>query len=692
MTISATYFNYTLQFVRPAGTSRGVYTTKDSWFISLTQKEITGVGECSLLKELSIDNRPDFEDKLNEVCHQINIGTFSFDDPLYDFPAIKFGLETALLDLKNGGKGIIFPSDFTKGDMSIVTNGLIWMGTPETMQQQIAEKLDKGFSCIKLKIGSLDWGTEKGLIEAMRQKFSARELTIRVDANGAYTHEHVYTILDDLAKLEVHSIEQPIKAGQWNQMAQLCKTSPVPIALDEELIGIYPFEKKLQLLQTIKPQFIILKPGLLGGFIASDEWISLAEKQNIGWWATSALESNIGLNAIAQWTATKNNPLPQGLGTGMLFENNVESRLKLVGEKLIYTPQPPKGGAISSPLGEQSSTLVASIIKIKKDVTALYPPFRGLGGCDLGGSFFLQKTSGSTGKPKTIRLKKSAMEASAKKTLAYFNLNEGDTALLCLPIDYIAGKMMVVRAMVGGLNLLEIEPKGTPEIPDQIIHFAAMVPIQVQNLIDSGYDFKNIKTLIIGGASVSYNLLKAIQNIPTAVYATYGMTETYSHIALQRLNGPNPDNCFHLLEGFSISVNKKGCLVIDAPEFSDKPIVTTDLAEIVSPTGFRWLGRADNVINSGGLKISPEELEAELSELLSAECLVVPLPDEKLGQKAVLVLENVYKDKNIDIQRIEKLVGKHITPKKVFYINSFPRNESMKIDRKKTIEILMKKM
>lgn len=283
------------------------------------------------------------------------------------------------------------------------------------------------------------------------------------------------------------------------------------------------------------------------------------------------------------------------------------------------------------------------------------------------------------------------MVASAKKTLAYFNLQKGDTVLLCLPIDYIAGKMMVVRANVGDLNLLEIEPKGTPDIPDQTIHFAAMVPIQVQNLIDSGYEFQNIKTLIIGGASVSYNLLKAIQKLSTAVYATYGMTETYSHIALQRLNGSNPDSCFQLLDGFSISVNEKGCLVIDAPEFSDEPIVTTDLVDILSPKKFRWLGRADNVINSGGLKISPEELESKISKIIGDECLVVPLPDEKLGQKAVLVLERKNSQKPIDMGAIGINLGKHKAPKLVYYIDSFPRNESMKIDRKKTIDLLANK-
>ncbi|MDA3928663.1 MAG: o-succinylbenzoate synthase [Prolixibacteraceae bacterium] len=336
MKLKATYHKHTLQFLQPAGTSRGTYTTKDSWFIFLTDDERTGIGECSILRDLSIDDRPDFEEKLNKVCTEINAGTFKFDEPLFDFPAIQFGLETALLDLKYEGNKIIFPSKFTEGENGIPTNGLIWMGDKKYMREQIAQKLTLGFSCIKLKIGAIDWKSERQLIADMRKQFSSKELTIRVDANGAYTPLQATEVLHELAQLQVHSIEQPIKAGQWDQMAKLCESSPIPIALDEELIGIFSLEKKHELLKIIKPNYLILKPGLLGGFKASDEWITLSEKMNIGWWATSALESNIGLNSISQWVFTKNISLPQGLGTGMLFSNNIDSPLKLKGEKLYY--------------------------------------------------------------------------------------------------------------------------------------------------------------------------------------------------------------------------------------------------------------------------------------------------------------------------------------------------------------------
>lgn len=335
----ANYKKYTLRFKIPAGTSRGIYKSKDSWFIFLSDKENTGIGECSLLRDLSIDEQPDFEEKLHMVCSQINTGTFNLNEKLYDFPAIQFGLETALLDLKNGGKHILFPSEFTETKRGIPTNGLIWMGDKQTMRRQIAQKIDQGFSCIKMKIGAIDWESEKHLITQMRKQFNAAQLSIRVDANGAFTLAQARDVLSELAALQVHSIEQPIKAGQWNEMAELCADTPVPIALDEELIGVYPFGRKRELIDSIRPQYLILKPGLLGGFSASDEWIKLAEENGVGWWATSALEANIGLNAIAQWAFTKNNNMHQGLGTGMLFSNNIASPLELRGENLFYNSE-----------------------------------------------------------------------------------------------------------------------------------------------------------------------------------------------------------------------------------------------------------------------------------------------------------------------------------------------------------------
>lgn len=302
--------------------------------------------------------------------------------------------------------------------------------------------------------------------------------------------------------------------------------------------------------------------------------------------------------------------------------------------------------------------------------------------------FILQQTSGSTGVPKEIRLKKSTMMASAQKTIDFFQLKPNNTAWLCLPIDYIAGKMMVVRAIVGQLNLIISEPKGIPQIPAQVVDFTAMVPLQVQKLLEAKTNFHSIRQLIIGGASTNNSLLMNIQQVPSEVYATYGMTETCSHIALQRLNGPNPDKHFKILAGISISINEENCLVIHYPEIAANPIETNDVAELLSEEEFIIRGRADNVINSGGIKISPETLEKEISEFIMRDCLIIPLEDDLLGQKMVLVLEKNNEVANNEelLQKIKNIAGKHRTPTSVYYLDEFPRNASMKIDRKEVMK------
>jgi o-succinylbenzoate synthase len=335
------YFKkYILQFKHPSGTSRGILTEKVSWFIFLISQqksEITGIGECAPLKGLSIDDRADFENKLAEVC--INPNNFLYNnEALKDFPSIRFGLEMALLDLKQGGKKVLFPSTFIEGKDSISINGLVWMGSIESMLAQYSEKIGAGFSCIKLKIGSINFEDEMKLIESIRKEYSSDQVEIRVDANGAFKPQEAVEKLKRLSIFNIHSIEQPIGTNQWDNMAELCLKSPIPIALDEELIGIFDAGQKKKMLETINPQFIILKPTLLGGFKASQEWIALAEEMGIGWWVTSVLESNIGLNAIAQWTYTLGNKMPQGLGTGQLYLNNFACPLNIDKGKLFFGP------------------------------------------------------------------------------------------------------------------------------------------------------------------------------------------------------------------------------------------------------------------------------------------------------------------------------------------------------------------
>lgn len=335
--MQAHFQKYILNFKRPAGTSRGTYKTKETYILRVQDNGKIGYGECSLFKGLSADDRPDFEKKLANVVKNINQNGLSQSilSDLKMWPSIQFGLETALISLKSS-TFVLFPSSFTSGHKGIITNGLIWMGDTEFMQQQIEAKLNDGFKCIKIKIGALNWEDEHRILKALRNKFGKDTLEIRVDANGGFTPTKAPSILEQLYKLHVHSIEQPIMAHQHQSMAQLCQNSPIPIALDEELIGIYNQSDKAAMLNTIKPQYIILKPGIIGGLSASDEWIKLAEERNIGWWVTSSLESNIGLNAIAQWTYALKTSIPQGLGTGSLFTNNIASPLEIIGEELFY--------------------------------------------------------------------------------------------------------------------------------------------------------------------------------------------------------------------------------------------------------------------------------------------------------------------------------------------------------------------
>lgn len=327
---------------KPAVTSRGSYANKKVYFLLLYDEEmplIQGIGECSVFPGLSMDDVDGFEEKLNEIVDLINKGWFNLKTPIYSWPSINFAIETALKDLDAKGSKVLYPSEFTEGKSAIPINGLIWMGKMQDMHTEIEQKLSNGFSCIKIKIGALNFSDEYNLLKSIRKNYSAKELEIRVDANGAFSPDEAPEILIKLSELELHSVEQPILPSQIEDMAMLCDTSPVPIALDEELIGKYPAENKMQLLNIIRPQYIVLKPGLLGGIQSCDEWIELAEASGIGWWITSALETNIGLNAIAQWTYTLNSPLHQGLSTGSLFENNIESPLALAGEKLYYFPR-----------------------------------------------------------------------------------------------------------------------------------------------------------------------------------------------------------------------------------------------------------------------------------------------------------------------------------------------------------------
>jgi o-succinylbenzoate synthase len=337
--MKAHWKKYTLQFKNPAGTSRGVLSTKDSYFIFLDKDGDSGIGECGILRGLSADDRPNYEDKLNEVCSILEGGNSeNLSDSLIEWPSIRAGLEMAHLALK-AKDHILFPSDFTDGWERQAINGLIWMGDLDFMKSQIKSRIDDGFLVIKMKIGALNLQNELKVLRDIRKEYSPAELQLRVDANGAFTPKEALSVLGELDKLQIHSIEQPIKAGQIEAMAELCKHSSMPIALDEELIGVFGDAEKEKLLDVINPRYIILKPSFLGGFKESEKWIDLAEDRGIGWWVTSALESNIGLSAIAQWNYNLYGHLASGLGTGSLYTNNFPSPLEIVRGTIAFNPK-----------------------------------------------------------------------------------------------------------------------------------------------------------------------------------------------------------------------------------------------------------------------------------------------------------------------------------------------------------------
>ncbi len=342
MSIHISLAPYRLIFKSPATTSRATMLDKETYFIKVfdtEQPDIFGLGECAIFRGLSAEDTPDFEERLSILCSRINCGELTPEQAIWETDSsVRFGLETAISDLNSGGRREPFPSEWSCGKTALTINGLVWMGSAEQMHRRITEKIEAGFRCIKLKIGGIDFNQELDLLRYIRTSFSTETLQIRLDANGAFSKENALERLEKLSRFDVHSIEQPIRQGQPEAMADICRNSPIPIALDEEIIGLHSDSEKKQILNAIMPQYIILKPSLCGGFSEAEKWIKIADKLGIGWWATSALESNVGLNAIAQWSARFNPTLPQGLGTGALYINNFQSPLEQTGQTISYNP------------------------------------------------------------------------------------------------------------------------------------------------------------------------------------------------------------------------------------------------------------------------------------------------------------------------------------------------------------------
>lgn len=666
-----TFRKHILQFKQPAGTSRGVYRTRTVWLIEAFndagEPSAYGIGECAPLPDLSCDAMPDvdYERILDEACRR----TAEADGRIpYEFlrpyPSILFGIETAMLSytasLQKGDPYRLFDNAFSRGESGIVINGLVWMGTFEEMMTRMEEKLALGFRCIKIKIGAIDWEREISLIRALRERYPRDVVELRVDANGGFSPQQAPERLAELARYDIHSIEQPIRQGQWSEMAALCATTPIPIALDEELIGVNDPLQKAALLDTIRPQYIILKPSLHGGLCGSEEWIRLAQERGIGYWITSALESNIGLNAIAQWeqklavTAPAHIvAMPQGLGTGQLFvENITPPHLEVRGDKLWSTTD--------------------KVVGFQRD----YELF--LRDWNSPDATIEVHTSGSTGTPKAIRVEKRRMEASACMTLAFLGLHDGDSALLCMPLRYIAGKMMVVRALVGKLRLQLVAPTSHPlrNISDALPTFLAVTPMQALATLRDDAEralLERIPRIIIGGGAISSELHAALQHCEGEVYSTYGMTETLSHIAMRRLNGSEQTEFYTPLPGVSISQNADGCLVIDAPSVSPVTLVTNDLCEVRPDGSFRILGRRDNIICSGGIKLSLEALETKLSDI-GCPYQLTAVPDALLGEALTLLHEGDAPDYDVITARLET----YERPRHIFRVDVLPLTETGK--------------
>lgn len=338
--VRASYITYPLVFVRPAGTSRGVLEEKPCWFIILTSQEgVRGIGEVSFIPGLSMGDPEEMEIQLDHICKLISLGEMDPLQSLPTMPGVQFALETAVRDMESGGRRMHYPSPFTEGQEGIPTNGLIWMGAKDFMINQIRDKMNLGFNVLKLKVGTLHFSEELDVVRWIRNEFGRSDLEIRLDANGAWKPDEAMEKMEHLARFGIHSIEQPIAPGQWEELAKLCSQSTIHIALDEELIVLSDLQLRSALLEQVKPAYIILKPGLLGGFPATSQWIAEAETLGIGWWVTSALESTIGLNAIAQWTSQLGATMHQGLGTGALYTNNIDSPLQMRGESLWFRPE-----------------------------------------------------------------------------------------------------------------------------------------------------------------------------------------------------------------------------------------------------------------------------------------------------------------------------------------------------------------
>lgn len=667
----------TFRFKQPAGTSRGVYRERRTWYIVFTAREYPhclGVGECAPLFDLSCDYDAHYEERLRGCCAEVERRRRIDYEALRPYPSILCGLETAersfAASVSNGDYLHLYDTAFTRGEAGIPINGLVWMGNYEEMLARMERKLKEGYRCVKLKIGAIDFDSELELIRRLRARYSRETVELRVDANGAFRPEEALNKLELLARHDLHSIEQPIRAGQWEEMGRICRNTPLPVALDEELIGINVLEQKCALLDTVAPQYIILKPTLHGGFRGAEEWMDEARCRDIPYWVTSALESNIGLNAIAQWTSAllekerRSEPespqRPQGLGTGMLFTSNFpQTTLHIAGDCLWNAD-------------EQQRAFLQEVRDFERQWRDAAPTLA-------------VRTSGSTGTPRVMQADKAYMAASARATCRFLSLAPGSSAFLCMPLDYIAGKMQAIRAFVCGLRLIAVAPGSHPfarlrHAPD----FAAMTPMQVNRTLAVPREaalLRRVRHLIIGGGAISDSLARALRHFPGEVWSTYGMTETLSHIALRRLSGL-AEETYTPLPGVEVTTGTDGRLVVSAPHIGVERLVTNDLADIHADGTFSIIGRTDNVVCSGGLKFHIEELEQQLQPCLDHDFRLTAVADDELGQALTLLYRGTPEEADTIRERCRDALDRHAMPRHIFAVDRLPLTGTGKPARK----------
>ena len=659
-----TYRAHPLTFSKPAQTSRDVLCHKPSFLITICDKHgRKGVGECSLIPGLSIESEEEVLSFLETL--QANSGINVREIP-HTLPSVRFAVETALRSLKRGGE--------PQWSGGITINGLVWMDSAEGMLKQVDILVNKGFKTIKLKVGTLPFNEELEMLREIRRKCPAEEFTIRIDANGAFGKDSGdgLTAIEKLvalsnADLDIHSIEQPIPAGQYDEMATLCAASPIPIALDEELIGVNSHAERRALLEKTKPKYLILKPSLIGGLDESEKWIALANELGIGWWVTSALESNVGLSAIAEWVAglLETHPtlqgLAQGLGTGGLFTNNTASTMYIEDGKLYAQQQKPGSIVLQGQSFPLSSTGATDFEAYKGRPRWTDGIARTLVDWFQDPASPLEfKTSGSSGTPKEISHTRESVIASAKDSLTFFGLNPGTRAVLALPIDFVAGRLMLVRAIVGRWNLEIIEPSSRPACTNEL-DFIALTPLQCASLLP---DFPVVSKVLLGGGVVREGLKN---KLPEGIefWEGFGMTETITHIAARRIISGKSNPPFAALPGVNFRTGPDGTLVIHAPNRGVFELVTDDLVERIDGQNFRWLGRKSSVINSGGMKVIPEVVEREIRGImrpLDCAYLVRGIADDGLGERVVLRLDSEKLNQEDEEELLRKIASLKTLP------------------------------